>query len=232
MCGRFVQRGAGALAKKLGADAPAGLPARFNVAPSQDVMIVRSHGAEREVALVRWGLVPTWTADPSAGMAPINARSETADSKPTFRDALRKRRCIVPADGFYEWKRDGARKRPYYIRRKDREPIYMAGLWETWKSPDDGRQFESTAILTTTANESLKELHERMPVLLQPAGVEVWLDESITNPTCFLPLYIPCPADELIVEPVSERVNSVKNDDPKCIEAVTEPATTGSLFDD
>jgi putative SOS response-associated peptidase YedK len=232
MCGRFVQRGAGALAKKLGAEAPGGLPPRFNVAPSQDVMVVRTAEGLREASMVRWGLVPSWTANPAVGAPPINARSETADSKPTFRDALRRRRCIVPAEGFYEWKREGARKQPYYIRRKDREPLYMAGIWEAWKSPDDGREFQSTAILTTAANDLLRDMHERMPVILQQSGVDIWLDESITNPKAFLPLYLPCPADELVVELVSDRVNSVKNDDQKCIEPVAAPAATGSLFDD
>jgi putative SOS response-associated peptidase YedK len=231
MCGRFVQKGPGTLAKKLHAEPLAGLPARYNVAPTQDVMIVRADGAERRVAMVRWGLVPSWTADPSAGIAPINARSETADKKPTFREALRKRRCVVPAEGFYEWKRDGERRHPYFVRRRDREPLYMAGLWESWKSNDDAREFESTAILTTSANDLLKELHERMPVILQLAGIEIWLDESITNPTAFMPLYVPYPADELVAEPVSERVNSVKYDDPRCLEVVEAPATTGSLFD-
>lgn len=232
MCGRFVQKGPGTLAKKLGVEAPPGLFPRYNVAPSQDVMIVRSGGAAREVALVRWGLVPSWTADPKQSMAPINARCETADAKPTFRDAIRKRRCIVPAEGFYEWKRDGVRKQAYFIRRIDREPIYMAGVWESWRSPDDGREFESTAILTTSANELLRDLHDRMPVILHPSGVDLWLDESVTNPTSLMPLYTPFPADELVVEPVSDRVNSVKHDDPKCMEVVTAPATTGSLFDE
>lgn len=232
MCGRFVQKGPGTLAKKLGAEAPPGLFPRYNVAPSQDVMTVRSNGSSRQVAMVRWGLVPSWTADPKLSMAPVMARCETADSKPTFREALRKRRCVVPAEGFYEWKREGVRKQPYFIRRADREPIYLAGVWETWRSPDDGREFESTAILTTSASEPLRELHDRMPVILHESGVDLWLDETVTSPNSLLPLYVPFPANELIIEPVSNRVNSVKYDDPKCMEVVANPATTGSLFDE
>jgi putative SOS response-associated peptidase YedK len=232
MCGRFVQIGPGTLAKKLGAEAPTGLSPRYNLAPSQDVMIVRASGTSREVALARWGLVPGWTADPHLSLAPINARSETADLKPTFREALRKRRCVLPAEGFFEWKREGRRRQPYFIRRRDREPLYMAGLWESWISSEDGREIETTAILTTKANDLLVELHERMPVLLQADGVTLWLDESVTNPKCFLPLYVSFPAELLVVEPVSDRVNSVKYDDAKCLEVVSEPATTGSLFDE
>jgi len=232
MCGRFVQKGPGTLAKKLGVEAAPGLFPRYNIAPSQDVMIVRSDGDHRQVALVRWGLVPSWTADPKLSTPPINARCETADSKPTFRDAIRKRRCVVPAEGFYEWKRDGAKRLPYFIRRNDHEPLYMAGIWESWRSPDDGREFESTAILTTTANDLLQELHERMPVLLHATGADLWLDESVTSPTSLLPLYVPFPSEMLTVEPVSGRVNSVKHDDPKCLEVVSTPATTRSLFDD
>jgi len=232
MCGRFVQKGPGTLAKKLGAEPPTGLFPRYNVAPSQDVMIVRPVGTGREAVLARWGLVPAWTADPSLSLAPINARCETAESKPTFRDALRKRRCVLPAEGFFEWKRGGKRRQPFFIRRRDREPIYMAGVWECWRSPTDGQEFESTAVLTTQANDLLKDLHDRMPVLLHPEGVDIWLDETVTNPKCFLPLFVPFPVDLLSVDAVSERVNSVKHDDPKCVEVVHEPATTGSLFDD
>ncbi|MFW6061006.1 MAG: SOS response-associated peptidase, partial [Phycisphaeraceae bacterium] len=180
MCGRYViNSDARKLAEVFDAEVMVDLAPRYNVAPSQPVPIVRVHRdgpAVRRIELVRWGLIPHWADDPAIGNRLINARAETAAEKPAFRDAFRYRRCLVPADAFYEWKPVArGRKRPYVVRRDDREPMGLAGLWEHWQDAD-GNELETCVILTAEARGPAAELHERMPVVLERAAWDAWLD--------------------------------------------------------
>ncbi|MCH7813503.1 MAG: SOS response-associated peptidase, partial [Planctomycetes bacterium] len=171
----------------------------------------------RRLELLRWGLIPSWAKDPAIGARMINARSETAAEKPSFRAAFRRRRCLLPADGFYEWQRSGRVKQPYYIRLKHGPPFALAGLWEQWHSPD-GSLVETCTILTTEPNELVKPLHNRMPVLLTPDVFDLWLDPAMTDPARIQPLLRPCPPEQMIAQPVTTHVNSPRNDDPACIQ--------------
>ena len=198
--------------------APAELPAlspRWNIAPTQMVIVVNDTG-ERQLVPMRWGLIPSWAKDESIGNRMINARAETIAVKPAFRAALKKRRCIIPADGFYEWQKQGRFKQPVRIVLKSRESFGFAGLWEHWTSPDGGEVFSCT-IITTTANELLKRVHERMPVILLREDEAEWLDRKIQEPEKLLPLLKPFPSDEMEYYPVSRRVNAPANDSPECI---------------
>jgi putative SOS response-associated peptidase YedK len=186
---------------------------RFNIAPTQQVGVVRSATpGQREFVWMRWGLVPHWAKDKSIGNQLINARSESAASKPTFRDSFRRRRCLIAADGFYEWKKIGKQKQPYLIRMPDHRPFAFAGLWDRWG--EDAERFESCTILTTSANEQLRDLHDRMPVILDPADYERWLEPYAAEPENLQSLMSALPDGALSVEPVSPRVNNVANDDP------------------
>lgn len=190
--------------------------ARFNIAPTQLVPVIRADAnGRRTIDLLRWGLVPGWAEDPSVGSRMINARSETASQRPAFRDAYRRRRCILPADGFYEWKKEGKGKQPYLIRRRDNEPFGLAGLWERWKRGDD--EIESCTILTTSPNRLMKDIHDRMPVILSKEGCDVWLDPGASVER-LESLLVPS-VEELHADPVDTRVNSPKNDDEGCIAA-------------
>lgn len=193
----------------------------WNVAPTHDIPIVRFEEDGRRLRLARWGLVPFWAEDPSIGARMINARSESVADKPAFREALRKRRCLVPLDGFYEWTAAGARKQGHVIRRRDRAPFALAGLWEIWRGPKGGAPLEvpleSVTVVTTTANPTLSALHERMPVVLDPAEWDAWLDPA-TPVDEARGLLRPAPDALLDVAPVGPRVNSVRNDDPSCLD--------------
>src|SRR6187399_1270514 len=153
-------------------------PARYNVAPTQPVAIVRMAEGSREFALVRWGLIPAWVKDPRGFSLLINARGESVLDKPAFRNAMKRRRCLFPADGFYEWKRDGNRKQPYFVRLKSGQPMAFAGLWETWSGPN-GEELETAAIVTTAACRSIAHIHDRMPVIVAPAAFDFWLDPNV-----------------------------------------------------
>ncbi|MFG0275004.1 MAG: SOS response-associated peptidase [Phycisphaerales bacterium] len=212
--------------------------ARYNLAPMQDAVIVRAgaEGDTREAALARWGLVPHWADDPSIGGRMINARSETASGKPAFRDSFRRRRCLVPADGFYEWQATEAGKRPMLIKRPDDQPLAFAGLWSVWRpkdAPADApERLETYTILTTSANSALRPIHERMPVILDARDFDDWLDPGATVEGLEA-LLRPCPDDALAMHQVSTRVNSPKHDDPSLIEPVGEEGEPGeqrSLF--
>jgi putative SOS response-associated peptidase YedK len=208
---------------------------RYNIAPTQDIVVVRADPASgRRTALnLRWGLVPSWTKELTPGPPMINARSETLGEKPAFRTAYRQRRCLIPADGFYEWKQSATaargKKQPYYIHRPDGAPFAFAGLWESWRAPGDRstdtRPLESCTVITTAANAALEDLHDRMPVVLSPNDYARWLDPAIQEPSQLQYLLRACPNDELVAEPVSTHVNSVSNDDPRCV------AVQKSLFD-
>jgi putative SOS response-associated peptidase YedK len=214
--------------------------ARYNIAPTQDVVAVRvaEESGTREAAMLRWGLVPSWAKELQAGPPMINARAETLAEKPTFRTAFRRRRCLIPADGFYEWQKlpgSAARgkKQPYYIHRRDERPFAFAGLWELWigkapgpisaKSGGEGPlTIESCTIVTTSANNTLQPLHDRMPVILAPGDYKRWLDPATEEPAQLAHLLAPCGDDELVAEPISTHVNRVANDDPRCIEVERE----------
>ncbi len=223
MCGRFTQVRPWSELVELyriteSTQAP-NLKPRYNVAPTQDVPIVRRpRDAEgRELVIVRWGLVPFWAKDVKISYRMINARAETVHEKPAFRQAFQKRRCLVAADGFYEWqKKPGGKKQPYFITVADDQPFPFAGLWEVWKSPEDER-IESCTIVVTEASERLRSIHDRMPVILEPEKFDPWLDMSLSakEARALLKPY----GGEMTVYPVSSRVNNVRNDDPGLIEA-------------
>jgi putative SOS response-associated peptidase YedK len=218
MCGRFTLHfPVELLAAIFGLpDLPSLVP-RYNIAPTQPTAVVRSSGITRKLDLLRWGLVPSWAKDISIGSRMINARSESLPDKPSFRNAVRFRRCIVPASGFYEWKPEGNQKVPYYIRLSDGMPMGLAGIWEAWKTPG-GDALETFTILTTSANPLITPIHDRMPVILHPDTYGFWLDKAVNNPEELLSLYPPYPADLMTLYPVSTLVNSPRNDNPGCIE--------------
>jgi putative SOS response-associated peptidase YedK len=230
MCGRFsLTSTPEQLAERFGlASAPECAP-RYNVAPGQDVLAIRSfeNGARRAEPL-RWGLIPFW-ADPAAASAPlINARAETAAHKPAFRDAFRGRRCIVPADGFYEWADRGGFRQPYWIAPVDADPIGIAALWDRWRTPA-GSMLETCALLTTAANARIAGLHPRMPAILQPEAYGDWLDPA-RGVDALARLLAPLREDALAFHPVSTRVNRVESDEPALREPVPEPPLQQSLF--
>ena len=193
---------------------------RYNIAPTQPVLTVTNDG-QRRGQLMRWGLVPFWAKDLKIGARMINAVGETASAKPAFRAAFKKRRCLVLANGFYEWKKEGNRKLPTYIYPKNGEPMAFAGLWETWKSPE-GQVVQSCTIITTPANPLIQPLHNRMPVILSDETQALWLDPLTEDPKNLEPLLIPAPVELLTSHPVADTVNSVKNQGPECILAVPE----------
>jgi putative SOS response-associated peptidase YedK len=195
---------------------------RYNIAPTQIVPAVRIQPErnKREWALLRWGLVPSWAEDLKMGNSLINARSETAAEKPAFRSAFRARRCLIPADGFFEWQKQGAKKQPYYVRMKNGKPFAFAGLWESWKM-DEEKTIETFTLLTTTANGVVKPYHERMPVILKPENFELWLDPSIHEPKTVQPLLKPFPDEDMTAFPVCMWVNSPRNEGSDCIKPLT-----------
>ncbi len=231
MCGRFTLTAAGqALADEFELQDVPQLAPRYNIAPSQDVAVILLDGerAQRVLRSMRWGLVPHWAKDPAVGNRMINARAESAAEKPAYRMPFRKRRCLLPATGFFEWKRVGAGKQPMLLRRRDGRPFAFAGLWDRWH-PEDGEPVESCTILTTEPNDLVVEVHDRMPVILPPEAYEPWLDPAIQEPAELQSLLVPYEASEMIAHPVSRRVNAPANDDPDCIEPVD--PDIGGLFD-
>ena len=207
--------------------------ARWNVAPTQEIATIRQDRKEprRRFSLMRWGLIPYWAKDASIGARAINAVSETAAEKPAFRDPMRRRRCLIPADGFYEWKQIGPKqKQPYNIGLADDGLFAFAGLWDRWKDPA-GKAIESCAILTTDANSLLRDIHDRMPVILKPEDYDLWLDPGITDPERVQSLLQPFDSRLMRVYPVSPAVNRVENDGPECAQEVKEGAEPqASLF--
>jgi putative SOS response-associated peptidase YedK len=190
---------------------------RYNVAPGQEIAVVRQDAAQpvRHLSQMRWGLIPSWTNDPSVGYKMINARSETAATMRAFRDPLRLRRCLIPADGFYEWKRAGKEKLPFCFTSADESVFALAGIWDRWKNPQ-GRWIESCSILTTTPNELVRDLHDRMPVILARDAYELWLDPGFQKVAELQPLLRPYSAEAMRRYRVSQRVNQVNNDDAEC----------------
>lgn len=193
---------------------------RFNIAPTQAVLTVRADAdGIRSWELMKWGLVPSWADDPAIGNRMINARSETAAEKPSFRAAMKARRCLVVADGIYEWKKEPRRKVPHHIRLRSGDPFGMAGLWERWTAPDGG-VLHTCTILTTGPNELMADLHDRMPVIIPRPDHARWLDPKIKDPAAVADLLRPYPAGEMEAWPVDTLVNSPANDSPRCIERV------------
>ncbi|MCE4225792.1 SOS response-associated peptidase [Methylobacterium sp. C25] len=227
MCGRYVIALTPELFRRAyGYVETPNFPARYNVAPTQPVPIVTNDHGTRHFLLVRWGFWPSWLKDPADFPLIFNARVETLAEKPTFRGALRHRRCVFLADGFYEWRREGkgktAVKTPYLIRHADGGPMALAGLWETWSSPD-GSEVDTATIVTCGANGTLSAIHERMPAILSPEAVGDWLDTVGNEPRDVIELCRPCPDEWLTMSEVGDRVNNARNDDAGLVEPVGKP---------
>src|SRR5215831_8269673 len=216
MCGRYViKTPPGLMRDTFGYAEQPNFPPRYNVAPTQPIPLVRLDNGGRSFALVRWGLIPAWVKDPRDFSLLINARAESVLDKPAFRNAMRRRRCLVPADGFYEWKQDGARKRPFFAAA--RTPVAFAGLWEPWIGPN-GEEVETACIITTTANRTLRALHDRMPVVLAPQAFDLWLDCARVDAETAAALLVPAPEDTFAAHEISTAVNRTANDSPALIE--------------
>ena len=218
MCGRFAQRSpARKVAKQFEVEEVPPLTERYNVAPAQMILGIRGEDGAREAMFFKWGLVPCWAKDPSIGNKLINARSETVEEKPSFREAFRQRRCIIPADGFYEWKREDGRKQPFFFKLKDERPFGFAGLWDRWEG--EGEQIiNSCTILTTEANGVLRPVHDRMPVILHPEDYASWLESGEQERALLKELLRPYPVNDMVGHPVSALVNSPSNSGPELIE--------------
>lgn len=220
MCGRFTLKAAAMSLQELFdlSQCPS-LPPRFNIAPTQNIAAVRAVAAKagRELALLRWGLIPSWAKDAKIGNRLINARSDTVAKKPSFRSAFRRRRCLVAADGYYEWIKSGSKKQPYHIRMAHGGPFAIAGLWEHWEG-EDGEVIDSCTLLTTEANELMKPLHDRMPVILPREAFAQWLDPAEENSGGLQALLKPYPSEGMTACAVSTVVNNARVDDPRCVE--------------
>jgi putative SOS response-associated peptidase YedK len=222
MCGRIIQSsGPLQLAIVDGLDVRdsrlSNFPPRYNGAPSQELLVIRQNHktGERSLDPLKWGLIPSWCDDPKGGRKPINAKAETVATLPTFRDAYRGRRCIVPVDGFFEWKALGGAKQPYAVGMKDGSPFGIAGLWENWKAPS-GEWMRTFCVITVPANTLLAQIHDRMPAILKPEDYARWLGAE-PDPS---ELMITYPAEPMRMWPISQRVNSARNDDAELLVAV------------
>jgi putative SOS response-associated peptidase YedK len=216
MCGRYeLHTPVEEIARRFDAaltDEAAALPPRYNIAPTLRVPVVRAAAHGREVEAMTWGLLPSWAKD-AAGVKPINARAETVFDKPMFRNAIKRRRCLVPADGFYEWRAGPAGKQPFHIGMADDSPFAFAGIWEYWATPDY-EPVVSCAILVTAANELMAKIHDRMPVIVRPDHYAAWLDPKLIDSPAIAPMLEPYPAEEMRAYPVSTRVNNARNEGP------------------
>ena len=220
MCGRYtLQASPEEIAEQFAVEEPSLFKARYNIAPTQIVPAVRIHPdtTQRELVQIRWGLIPSWAKDPRIGNQMINAKAETVATKPSFRSAFRKRRCLIPASGFYEWQQQGRQKQPMYIRLRDRRPFAFAGLWERWE-PKDGEPVESCTIITTEPNEFMRPIHNRMPVILTVKDYEVWLDPAVQQTDTIQALLKPYPVEDMEAYPVSRLVNNPRFDSSQCVE--------------
>lgn len=194
------------------------LSPRYNIAPTQSVptVLLDSDDGERQFKMLRWGLIPSWAKDMKMGAALINARAETVAEKPAFRSAFKRRRCLILADGFYEWQQEEKKKQPYYFRLQEGKLFAFAGLWERWEK-GEGDAIESCTIITTEANELMQPFHDRMPVILDPKDYEKWLDSQVQKPESLQSLLQPYQSEEMTVYPVSTKVNNARTDSPDCI---------------
>jgi putative SOS response-associated peptidase YedK len=232
MCGRFTLRTSPQeVAEVFELPEPVQLTFRYNIAPTQTIAAVRqTEEGVRELAMLRWGLVPSWAKDPSIGSSLCNARADGIATKPAFRSGFKRRRCLIPADGFYEWQKrqdTPKQKQPYYITVE--EGLFaFAGLWELWKGPDG--PLESCTLITTGANELMAPIHDRMPVILPRALWAMWLDPSVQEPAALNEFLQPYPAERMRATPVSTLVNSSRNEHPDCIRPVEKPSRQQELF--
>jgi len=224
MCGRYADfldhqqlMDAFAVASAAGDDRL--FPPSYNVAPMQSVRVIRAHGDEYLVDHARWGLVPSWAKDPAIGSRMINARLETIDAKPSFRTAFAKRRCIVPASGYYEWRTEGGVKTPYFIHTADASPLAFAGLLEAWRASADDAWLITTSIVTTAARGPMKDIHDRQPVMMRPDAWRTWLDAASTADDLFAAAAADAP--DLTWHEVGKAVGNVRNNDPSLVEPVT-----------
>jgi putative SOS response-associated peptidase YedK len=233
MCGRYrLTAKERYIRDHFGLDEDPSWAPRWNIAPSQPVPTIRQDRKtpNRTFNLVRWGLIPYWAKDPSIAFKTINAMSETAAEKPAFRDAMRRRRCLIPADGFYEWQKVGPReKRPYSIGMADDSLFAFAGLWERWQDAT-GQALETCTILTTRPNSLVAGIHDRMPVILTADAYDLWLDPGVTDPARIMDLLVPLEARSMKRYPVSTRVNRPENDDQECAEEIPLPNSPLTLF--
>jgi putative SOS response-associated peptidase YedK len=204
---------------------------RYNIAPTQPVAVIRQNPKQpvRELSLMRWGLIPSWSKDSSGAARMINSRAETASTKPAFRDALKSRRCMIPADGFYEWMRTGKTKQPYCFEINDGEMFAFAGLWDRWRD-SSGNWIKTCSILTTIPNAETAAVHDRMPVILDPDAYDLWLDPGMTNVSLAAELLKPYDARAMLGFPVSTRINHVANDDAECSRPVEVTEVQNRLF--
>lgn len=219
MCGRYTLRTpVETLVERFEIDEhPASISPSYNVAPTRQVAAVRAEDGRRKLEGLRWGLIPPWADDPEIGNRMINARSETVAEKPSYRRAFKERRCLILADGFYEWQKTADGKQPFYIRMEDRSPFAFAGLWESWSN---GEEIRSCTILTTEPNELVAPIHNRMPVILHREDYEMWLDPDFEEREPLTSLLKPYPEEAMEAYPVGRRVNNPANDEPGCIEPV------------
>ena len=217
MCGRYtLKTPTNVLAEWFEIEeSPSSLTSSYNIAPTQKVAAVVEEDDKRKLEMFHWGLIPSWAKDPAIGNKMINARAETVSEKPSFRSAFKKRRCLILADGFYEWQKTDNGKQPYHVRMEDGSPFAFAGLWETWKNDEEIR---SCAIITTEANDLMGEIHHRMPVILPPENYDLWLDPDFDEKEPLTSLLRPYPDEAMEAYPVSRKVNRPANDEPGCIE--------------
>jgi putative SOS response-associated peptidase YedK len=217
MCGRYVITSPPeSIRRVFGYEDKPNFPPRYNVAPTQPVPVVRLERGMRRFALARWGLIPSWVKDPKQFALLINARAEGIAEKPSFRAAMKRRRCLIPADGFYEWQKTAKAKRPFFIHPRRAGPIAFAGLWETW-SDRDGGEIDTAAIVTCPANLTLAPIHGRMPVILSPYAFDLWLDAEKVDAAVAAALLVPAPDSLLAAREISTRVNNVRNDGPELV---------------
>ena len=217
MCGRFALKNPLALKAAFDlAELPENLTPRYNIAPSQDIAIIRADVNGRRISLAHWGLIPSWTKDSGKSYSTINARAETVDTKPTYRGSFKHHRCLIPADGFYEWHKEDGIKIPHHIGMKDGSPFALAGLWDVWKGPQG--DVTSCTIIVTEANQFMKRLHDRMPVMLSPHDYERWLDPDNKDTTSLKQLLAPAPNDWLTEWTVSRQLNNPRHEGSSCAE--------------
>jgi putative SOS response-associated peptidase YedK len=224
MCGRFTNKAKPEQIKtefKIGSKNPNLYEPRFNIAPSQMIDVVFEPESERIISQLKWGLVPSWSKDSDIGNRMINARAETLTEKPSFREAFKSRRCIIPASGFYEWQKQAkGAKQPFYFYLKDKDVFGFAGLWESWIDKQTGEELETCTIITTEANNVLKSVHERMPVILKPESYDEWLDTKVKDTGRLQKLLVPYSAKEMDSHPVSRSVNIPDSDSSDLIEPI------------
>ncbi len=222
MCGRFSQsKSAETIAQVFQVNNVPPLTPRYNIAPTQQIQTILQNAeqSQREFQILHWGLIPSWAKAPKMGARMINARAETVAQKPSFRAAFKQRRCLILADGFYEWQQQEKKKQPFYFRMNDEHPFAFAGLWEHWKS-GDGEVINSCTILTTEPNDLMRPVHNRMPVIIDPKDYDLWLDTEVKTPELLQPLLHPYSAEEMTAYPVSTKVNKPVNDSAELINSL------------